>query len=81
MISTFAIVVIGSTMTAAATTVQAHTTANGFSDGFAKTKLDLANNQTSSYTTHGIYCQQFMSGYETEWIQAHWYTSLPTILK
>ena len=46
----FAIVVIGSTMTAAATTVQAHTRANGFNDGFAKAKLDLANNQTSYYT-------------------------------
>ncbi|MGB6674379.1 MAG: hypothetical protein WBE34_18270 [Candidatus Nitrosopolaris sp.] len=50
----------------AATTVQAHTTANRFNDGFAKAKVHLADNQTSSCPTHGRYCQQLMSGYETE---------------
>lgn len=52
----FAIVVSGSTMTAAATTVQAHATANGFNDRFAKAKVHPANNQTSSCTTHNL-CQ------------------------
>jgi hypothetical protein len=70
------IIVIGSTMTASA---QAQ--GNGFNDGFAKAKHDMANNQTYNdscpHTTKGVYCQQYDNGYKTHWIQQHWSTGTP----
>jgi len=60
------------------TTVQAHT-GNGFDNGYAKAKYDMGNNQVynDSCSPKGAYCQQYLVGYETAWIQYHWNTGVP----
>jgi hypothetical protein len=57
---------------------QAHT-GNGFDDGFKQAKHDLVHTHVynASCTVPGVYCKQYISGYQTEWIQAHWSTGLP----
>jgi hypothetical protein len=60
------------------TTVQAHT-GNGFDNGYARAKYDVANNHVhnDSCSPSGVYCQQYHVGYETAWIQEHWNTGTP----
>ena len=72
VIATAAILAFGSTI------VQVHT-GNGFDNGYAKAKYDFANNHVfnDSCSPKGAYCQQYLIGYETAWIQYHWNTGMP----
>jgi hypothetical protein len=73
VIATVAIITIGST-----TAVQART-GDGFDDGYAKAKLDFANNYAfnDSCSPKSAYCQHYVTGYITAWVQAHWSTGTP----
>ena len=61
------------------TTVQAHT-GNGFDNGYAKAKYDVAKNHlyNDSCSPSGAYCQHYKVGYITAWIQEHWSTGTPS---